>query len=123
MKAICPGLRLIMQLMHSAESFGIWTHPLASEGLDIDAESNNGVGSQLMKIYFEVHYNYPYHFIQGESQPYSEEALENDNFILLRLCDSLFSSKSNKFTLSFSKIAQFHHHRHVIFHHSRFFKI
>jgi hypothetical protein len=54
MMAICPGLRLIMQLVHSAESFGIWDHPLASEGLDIESESNNSVGSQLMKIYFEV---------------------------------------------------------------------
>jgi hypothetical protein len=54
MKAICPGLRLIMQLVHSAESFGICTHPLASEGPDIDAESNNSVGSQLMKIYLKI---------------------------------------------------------------------
>jgi hypothetical protein len=51
---ICPGLRLIVQLMHSTESFGIWAHPLASEGPDKDAEPNNSVRIQLMKIYFEV---------------------------------------------------------------------
>jgi hypothetical protein len=45
MKAICPGLCLIVQLVHSAEGFNIWAHPLASKGPDKDAEPNNGVGS------------------------------------------------------------------------------
>jgi hypothetical protein len=54
MKTICPGLRLIMQLMHSEESFGIWTHPLALEGPNKDVESNNGIAGQLMKKYFKV---------------------------------------------------------------------
>jgi hypothetical protein len=54
MKTICPGLRLIVQLMHSIESFGIWSHPLASKGLDKDIEPKNSIRGQLMKIYFEV---------------------------------------------------------------------
>ena len=54
MKTICPGLCLIVQLMHTVESFGIWAHPLALKGPDKDVEPNNDVRGQLMKIYFEI---------------------------------------------------------------------
>jgi hypothetical protein len=54
MKTICPGLRLVVQIVHTAEGFGIWVHPLAPEGLDEDAESNDSVRSQLMKINFKI---------------------------------------------------------------------
>jgi hypothetical protein len=53
-KTVCPGLRLIVQLMHAVEGFGIWDHPLALKGPDKGVEPNNSVRSQLMKIYFEV---------------------------------------------------------------------
>jgi hypothetical protein len=53
-KTICSSLCLIVQLVHSAERFGIWAHPLDSEGLDEDAKPNNGVRGQLMKIYFKI---------------------------------------------------------------------
>jgi hypothetical protein len=43
MKTICLGLRLVVQFMHSRECFGIWAHPLASEGPDEDTKSNNGI--------------------------------------------------------------------------------
>jgi hypothetical protein len=36
---------LIMKLMYSAETFGKWFYPLASEGLDVDTKPNDGVGS------------------------------------------------------------------------------
>jgi hypothetical protein len=44
---------LVVQLMHSAECFGIWVHPLASEGPDEDAEPNDSIRGQLMKIDFK----------------------------------------------------------------------
>jgi hypothetical protein len=44
----------VVQLVHSAECFGIWAHPLALEGQDEDAKPNNGVRGKLMKIYFEI---------------------------------------------------------------------
>jgi hypothetical protein len=53
-KTICSGLCVIVQLVHSAERFGIWAHPLALEGPDEDAKPNNGIRGQLMKIYFEI---------------------------------------------------------------------
>jgi hypothetical protein len=54
MKTVYPGLRLVVQLVHSAERFGIWAHPMASEGPVEDAKPNNGVRGQLMNIYFEI---------------------------------------------------------------------
>jgi hypothetical protein len=36
-KAICFDLRLVVQLVHSAEGFSICVHPMALEGLDEDA--------------------------------------------------------------------------------------
>jgi hypothetical protein len=44
---------MVVQFMHSAERFGIWAHPLASEGPDEDTKPNNGVRGQLMKINFK----------------------------------------------------------------------
>jgi hypothetical protein len=59
MKTIFCGFRLIMKLMHSAKSFGIRVHSLASECLDVDAEPNDSVRSQLMKIDFVIFQNFP----------------------------------------------------------------
>ena len=42
MQTVCSGLRLVVQLMHSAECFGIWVHSLALEGPDEDAKPNDG---------------------------------------------------------------------------------
>jgi hypothetical protein len=39
-----------MQLMNSTEAVGKWLHRLASESPDIEAEPDNHVGSQLVKI-------------------------------------------------------------------------
>jgi hypothetical protein len=123
MKTVCPGLCLVVQLMHSAECFGIWAHPLASEGPDEDAKPNNGVKGQLMKIYFEIFQDFPYHLVQRESHSCSEEALKNHYLITLRRWGGLFSDKSDKFAFSFPKVAYLHHHGHVSFRHSRFLKI
>ena len=82
MKAICPGLRLIVQLVHAAEGFVIWVHPLASEGLDEDAEPNDSVRSQLMKIDFVIFQNFPNHFVQWKPQSRSEETPENYHLII-----------------------------------------
>jgi hypothetical protein len=43
-----------MKLMHSAKSFGIRVYSLASECPDEDAEPNDSVRSQLMKIDFII---------------------------------------------------------------------
>jgi hypothetical protein len=69
MKAICHGLRLVMQLVHPAESFGIRTHPLASEGPYVDTMSNNCIGCQLMKVYFKILQNLSYYIIEREPKP------------------------------------------------------
>jgi hypothetical protein len=58
-KTICPGLCLIVQLVHAVESFGIRAHSLASKGLDKGAEPNNSVRGQLMKIYFKKNLGLP----------------------------------------------------------------
>jgi hypothetical protein len=64
---VYPGLRLVVQLVHSAERFDIWAHPLASEGPDEDTKPNNGVRGQLMKIYFKNFQDFPYHLVQRKS--------------------------------------------------------
>jgi hypothetical protein len=123
MKTVYPGLCLVVQLVHSVECLGIWAHPLASEGPDEDAKPNNGVRGQLMKIYFEIFQDFPYHLVQRKSQSCSEKALENHYFIILRCWGGLFFGESDKFPFSFPKVAQLHHHGHVRFRHSRFLKI
>jgi hypothetical protein len=50
MQSVFSGFCLVMQLMSSTEAVGKWLHCLASESLDIDAEPDNRVGSQLVKI-------------------------------------------------------------------------
>jgi hypothetical protein len=107
MKAICPSFHLVMQLVHLAESFGIRTHPLALEGLDVDTKSNNCVGCQLMKVYFKILQNLSYHIIEREPKPHPEEAFKHNNFIILWLWNHFFASKTNKPTLGFSKVTQF----------------
>jgi hypothetical protein len=98
MKAICPGLRLVLQLVDPTKSFGIRTHPLASKGPDVDTKSNNCIGCQLMKVYFKVLQYLSYYIIKRESKPCSEEALEHNNFLLLFrvwvLLRSILSSNS-----------------------------
>ena len=84
MQTVCPSLRLVVQLVHSAECFGIWAHPLASEGPDEDAKPNNGVRGQLMKINFKVFQDFSYHLVQRKPQSRSEKTLENHYFIIFR---------------------------------------
>jgi hypothetical protein len=45
MQPISSSFSLIMKLVHSEEAFGKWFHPLASEGLDINAKPNDSVRS------------------------------------------------------------------------------
>jgi hypothetical protein len=123
MQTVCLSLRLVMQLMHPVECFGIWAHPLASKGLDEDTKPNNGIRGQLMKIYFEIFQDFPYHLIQRKLESCSEKTLEDHHFIILRRWGGSFSSKSNKFPFSFAKVAKLHHHWYVHFRHSRLFKI
>jgi hypothetical protein len=76
MKTVCPGLRLVVQLVHSAERFGIWAHPLPSEGPDEDAKPNDGVKGHLMKIYLEIFQDFPYHLIQRKCSPALKKLLK-----------------------------------------------
>jgi hypothetical protein len=123
MQTVCPGLRLVVQLVHSAKCFGIRAHPLASEGPDKDTKPNNGVRGKLMEIYFKKFQDFPYHLIQRESKSYSRKTLEDHHFIILRRWGGFFSGKSNKFPFSFAKVAKLHHHRHISLRHNRLFKI
>jgi hypothetical protein len=104
MKALCPGLRLVMQFVHPIESFGIRTHPLTSEGPDVDTKSNNCIGCQLMMVYFKILQNLSYYVIKREPKPRSEEAFKHNNFIILRLWNHFLASKTNKLTLGFTKV-------------------
>jgi hypothetical protein len=45
MQPIFSSFCLIMKLMYSAEAFGKWFYPLASEGPDVDTKPNDGVRS------------------------------------------------------------------------------
>jgi hypothetical protein len=76
MQPIFSGLRLVMQLVHSAESFSIRVHSLASKGPDEDAEPNDSVRGQLMKIDFVIIQNFPNHLVQGKPQSRSEKLLK-----------------------------------------------
>jgi hypothetical protein len=40
--------------VHPTKSFGIRIHSLASESPYVHTKSNNGIGGQLMKVYFKV---------------------------------------------------------------------
>jgi hypothetical protein len=62
-KAICPGLRLIVQLVHSAETFSIGTYALASESPYVNTQPDNGIWCQLMKIYLKPLQNLSYYII------------------------------------------------------------
>jgi hypothetical protein len=71
-----------MKLVHPAESFGKRVHSLALEILDKDAEPNDGVRSQLMKINFEIFQNIPNHFMERKPQSCFEETFENYHLII-----------------------------------------
>jgi hypothetical protein len=71
---------------------------------DEDAEPNDSIRGQLMKIDFIIIQNFPYHLVQGKPQSRSEKALENHYFIIFGLWSGFFSSKMNKFLLSFSEV-------------------
>jgi hypothetical protein len=123
MKTICPGLRLIMQFMYPAKSFGISIHTLASQSPYKNTEPNNSIGCQLMKVYLKVLQNLPYHVIQGEPKSCSEEALENDNFVLFWFQNNFLPSKPDKLAFSLPEITKFPHHNHVILRYSRLPKL
>jgi hypothetical protein len=85
-----------MQLMHSAESFSIRVHSLASKGPDEDAESNDTVSGQLIKIDFVIIQNFPNHLIQGNPQSRSEKTFENYHLIIFRCRSGFFPGKTNQ---------------------------
>jgi hypothetical protein len=72
-----------MQFVHSAESFSIWVHFLASKGLDEDAEPNDSVRGQLMKIDFIIIQNFPNHLVKRKPQSCSEKDFENYYFVIV----------------------------------------
>jgi hypothetical protein len=96
MQPVFSGLRLVMQLMHSAESFSIWVHFLASKGPDEDAEPNDSVRGQLMKIDFVIIQNFPNHLVQGKPQSHSEKTFENYHLIIFRCRSGFFPGKTNQ---------------------------
>jgi hypothetical protein len=83
MKTICSGLRLILQLVHPAESFGIGTHTLASEGPYVDSKCNDCIGCQLMKVYLKIFQNFSNHLMQEEIKSCREEAFKNYDFSVI----------------------------------------
>jgi hypothetical protein len=72
-----------MKFMYSAEGFGEWLHPLTLEGPDVNAEPNNGVRGQLMKVNLKIFQDISNHLVQRKSQPCFEEALKDHHFIIL----------------------------------------
>jgi hypothetical protein len=74
MQPVFFGLRLVMQLMHSAESFSIRVHLLALKSLDEDTKPNDSIRGQLMQIDLIIIQNFPNHLAQGKSQPRSEKS-------------------------------------------------
>ena len=54
MQSVLSSLRLIVKFMYSVEGFGEWLHPLTSEGPDVNAEPNNGVTGQLIKVNLKI---------------------------------------------------------------------
>jgi hypothetical protein len=96
MQPVFSSLRLVMQLMHSVESFGIRVYSLASESPDEDTEPNDGIRGQLMKINFVIIQNFPNHLVQGKPQSRSEEILENYHLIIFRCRSGFFPGKTNQ---------------------------
>jgi hypothetical protein len=96
MKTIFPGFRLIVKLVHSVEGFDIRFYSLASESLDEDAEPNDSVRSQLMKIDLEVFQNFSNHFVQRKPQSRFEKAPENYHLIFFQCRSGFFSAKTNQ---------------------------
>jgi hypothetical protein len=105
MQSVFPSLRLIVKFMYSAESFGEWLHPLTSEGPDVNAEPNNGVRGQLMKVNLKIFQDISNHPVQRKSQPCFEEALKDHHFIILWFWDSFFPTKVNQPHVGFSEVA------------------
>jgi hypothetical protein len=96
--------------MHSAKPFVIHTFALALESPYVNTEPNNGIQCQLMEIYFKPFQNLPYHIVQGEPKPCSEEAFKHNDLIFLWLWNYFFLSKADQFIIAFPKIAQLFHH-------------
>jgi hypothetical protein len=55
-----------MEFVHQAKPFGICTLPLASESLYVHAESNNGIGGELMKVNLELLEDLTDHLVKGK---------------------------------------------------------
>jgi hypothetical protein len=64
-----------MKLVHSVEGFGIRVYSLASESPDEDAEPNDSIRSQLMKIDLVVFQNFSNHF-KGNLNPALKKLLK-----------------------------------------------
>jgi hypothetical protein len=58
---------LVVQFVYSAETFGEWFHPLASEGPDINTQPNDSVRRQLMKVDLIFLQHISNHLVQRES--------------------------------------------------------
>jgi hypothetical protein len=84
-----------VKFVHPVEGFGKWLHSLASKSLDKDAEPNDSVRSQLMKINFKIFQNICNHSMQRKPQPYFEEALKNYHLIIFWFRDGLLAAKAN----------------------------
>jgi hypothetical protein len=65
-----------MQLMHSVECFGIWILPLVSKGPDEDAEPNDSIRGQLMKINFILSKSSPIISFRGNCNPALKKLLK-----------------------------------------------
>jgi hypothetical protein len=96
-----------MKLVHPTESFGQRVHSLASESPDKDAEPNDGVRSQLMKINFKSFQNILNHFMQRKPQSFFEETSKNNHLLIFWLRSGFFPAKTNQPLLGFPKYPSF----------------
>jgi hypothetical protein len=94
-----------MKLVHPAESFGKRLHSLASKSPDKDAEPNDGIRSQLMKINFEIFQNITNHFMQRKPQSCFEETSKNYHLIIFWLRSGFLFAKTNQLLLRLPEVA------------------
>jgi hypothetical protein len=114
MKTISFGLRLVVQLVHPVESFGIGTHTLASEIPYVDTKSNDCIWCQLMKVYLKNFQNFSNHLMQRETKSCPEGVFKTTTSSSFG--SGITSSPANQTSMLHSRFS------HVVCRHSRFTK-
>jgi hypothetical protein len=103
---LASSLRSVHQLVHIAELFCAWFHPLASYGPNKDPHPNNGFGSNLMQENLEGLQHLNQKFAQREPKPILHKTPVNNHLILFESwCITISSSSHNG---NVSEIFPFH---------------